>query len=80
MGKVKVAVRELLEYELGADPAGLNLDDCLWCYAYEPNCQKLRTAVNAHVGAKGKPELIDWCDTHTIQEQIDALEEAAHAG
>lgn len=73
MEKVKAAVRKLLEYE-SADPAGLNLDDCLWCYAYEPQCQKLRTAVNAHVGAQSKADLIDWCDAHTVQEQIDALE------
>ena len=65
------AVAELVVRTIG--DSGLSLDDGLWCYAYEPQCQKMRALCNKAAGAQNKAELIDWCDAHSDDEQRDLV-------
>ena len=50
-----------------------NLDDGLWVYAYEPNCQKARQLVYRECGVTTKTGLMAWCETHGHDEQRAAL-------
>jgi hypothetical protein len=50
------------------------LDDVLWCYAYEPRCQKLRQMVYKACGVTNKKGLIDWDIAHSHCDRIAILE------
>lgn len=55
------------------------LDDSLWCYAYEPNCQKLRQLVYKECGVKDKLGLIDWDNAHSPDERLALLHSLAQS-